>query len=137
MGLKFIPPKTVGKYALYVKSNNTGNDFFKVYNGLGSLKNAFYPHVFDWRDSTRYDAKVLEMVNGEWYVLYDIPEGTMKEDLPWMKKQYMTTRYGYTRYYNEKPGWVETAEVTRARPMSVEEYVQFRIAVHDESKGNS
>jgi hypothetical protein len=135
MALKFIPPKKIGRYAVYVESSYR-NSSFRTHDTIGGAKQSLVHQAFNWRTGAHTNAKLLEMVNGEWYVLYDIPTGTKLDELPWKKKQYVDTSYGMNRYYNEKPTWgnKEYGEVYRTKPMDVEEYVQWRIAVHEESK---
>jgi hypothetical protein len=136
--LKFTPPKKIGAYALYVESNY-GSHFFRTYNDLGHLKNAFYHHTnmyLNFSDSaTSNNAKILEMVDGDWYVLYEVPKGTKRDDIPWMRKQYRALDYAYYgRLYDEKPEGVNSDEVVRSKPMPIEDYVKFRIAVHEERR---
>lgn len=116
MSLKFVPPKESARYALFVENKN-GRGYFKVYNDLGSAKNA-HRHR-NW--GTRDNAKILENVNGEWYVLHDIKAGTEYNDLPWVKEM---DRYPWYSSRNEK--------IHRAKPMTREEYADWRIAVERE-----
>lgn len=134
MTLKFIPPKPIGQYALYVEGSY-GPATFKIYSNLGDLKNAFYNRVgFVWRENTTCaNAKVLEMVHGEWYVLFDVPKGTKKEDIPWMKTSYKKYQYGHWREVSptEEGAYKRIA----SRPMTREEYADFRVKVELERRG--
>lgn len=115
MTLKFNPPKQVARYALFVDhANNRGT--FKIYNDLGHAKNAYH-----FAGTYNSASKILENVDGEWYVLFDIPAGTDYKDLPWVKE---TSRYDwYTR--GEKKS-------KRATPMTREEYADWRVKVERE-----
>lgn len=83
------------------------------------------------------EAFVLENVDGEWYVLYHIPEGTEEDDLPWMKDSWVNTKYSYWgRQFTEptyKPEEYRHEKVSR--PMSTDEYVDWRIKVELEKRG--
>lgn len=134
MTLKFIPPKPVGQYALYIE-REYGPAVFKVYSDLGPLKNAFYNRVgYNYKENaTRVNAKVLEMVHGEWYVLFDVPKGTKKEDIPWMRVRHVTHRYGYWKEVKE--GTEGAFKRINSRPMTREEYADWRIKVELERRG--
>jgi hypothetical protein len=113
MTLKFNPPKQVARYALFV-DHGQGRGAFKIYNDLGSVKNAYR-----FAGHGRYDVKILENVAGEWYTLFDIPKGTAYADLPWVKE----VRTG---------GWYANRLVKRAVPMTREEYAEWRLQVERE-----
>lgn len=108
--LKFIPPKLVARYALFV-DHGEGRGFFKSYDLLASAKLAYHAH------GHRYDSKILENVDGQWYVLHAIPAGATYEDLPWVKKSRSNWRH---------------RELDRAKPMTREEYAEWRLAVERE-----
>lgn len=110
MSLKFNPPKQVARYALFV-DHGEGRGFFKTYDELGYAKIAVGHH-------RSHDAKILENVEGDWYVLFDIPKGTDRNNLPWKKKR--TSWY----YRNE--------ERKVAKPMTRDEYAEWRLAVERE-----
>jgi hypothetical protein len=110
MTLKFVPPKLVARYALFVDHGNESGSF-KVYHDLGHAKNA-------WHHNGRYyNAKILEYVDGEWYVLFDVPKGV--ENPPWYKEVTRGWRYDWSTYKT-------------ARPMTREEYAEWRLAVERE-----
>lgn len=112
MSLRFTPPKVMGKYALFVDSSY--RPFFKVYNELGSAKLAARARALPYytsRGPIRNNAKILEMIDGEWWVLYDIKAGDA--DLPWIGEY--TTHFGNKRY--------------GARPLTREDYAEFRAKV--------
>lgn len=116
MTLKFNPPRTVAKYALFVDKGN-GKGTFKAFDDLGWAKLSWrYNTYANYSDGSQYDAKIVENVDGEWYVLFDIPKGTSYKNRPWAKEavsRWSGKSYGYTR----------------AVPMSKEEYADFRVAV--------
>ena len=114
MTLRFEPPKTVAKYALFTVNVGNGKTTFKSYDDLGSAKNAYH-------NKYNVDAKILESVDGQWYVLFDIPNGTRYENLPWVKK--VQRRFGYS--YNEH-------SYPTSVPMTREEYAEWRLKVERE-----
>jgi hypothetical protein len=109
MTLRFDPPKDAGRYALYLEGAS-GKNGFRTYSELGHAKNAYH-----FRGHRRA-AKILENVDGKWYVLFDIRQGTL--DLPWFK---------------ETIGWYNR-ERKVAKPMTRDEYAEWRLAVERESK---
>jgi hypothetical protein len=112
MTLKFNPPKHLGRYALFVEY---GDDRGKLYqhDDLGSAKNSYHAH------GHHNNAKILENVGGQWYVLFDIPKGTDYKDLPWVKEVTIG-------------GWYSNRTGHRARPMTRDEYAEWRIQVERE-----
>lgn len=112
MSLKFVPPKAATRYAIFVNRNKP---VFKAYNNLGHAK-------LSWRHGARgrFDAKLLENIDGEWYVLFDIPKGT--STAPWTKK----TKRRWTSY-----------EFNVAVPMSRDEYAEWRLKVERERVAES
>lgn len=114
MTLKFTPPRLVNRYALFVDYGN-GNGSLKLYGDLGGAKNAWY------HQGRRSDSKILENVSGDWYVLFDIPAGTDRNNPPWYKEisKYSWRNRGESTY-------------TAAKPMTRDEYAEWRIAVEHE-----
>lgn len=112
MTLKFNPPKQVARYALWL-SNASAKYTFRTYNTLGDAKNAYHFRGY------RQDAKILENVDGQWYVLHDIPAGTPRNELPWYKE----VQGGYYSNYRTSK---------KAVPMTREEYAEWRLAVERE-----
>jgi hypothetical protein len=111
MGLKFNPPKQIGRYAIFVDYGLGGKSaFFKVYNDLGSAKNAAW-HKYGWTE-----IRILENIDGDWYTLHFWKKG---EQAPWQKE----VRAG---------GWRNTYTVRRGVPMSREEYAEWRVRVERE-----
>jgi hypothetical protein len=55
----------------------------KTHTSLGNAKNAISYKVE--RNGTQWDMAVYEWVDGEWSLLWDIPEGTKEHELPWRK----------------------------------------------------
>jgi hypothetical protein len=154
--LKFDPPreeaKKLPRYASYAAG------IMKTHGGIGFAKNSLNNRMWrhkdtdevigeTWDGKPRYRtirvttyAAILENVEGTWYVLYEIPEGTVRDDLPWMADAYrfygrierVTEFFRNNAYYQKK---VEAGEITifrHAFPMSTDEYVQWRIAVERE-----
>lgn len=110
--LKFTPPPTVSRYALYHDGE------LKTYNHLGSAKNA-YRHLYNPQN-----VKILERVGDQWFILYDVPDGRLHTDeVPWVKK---VDIYRYGRYESDFP---------RAIPMTRDEYADWRVKVELERRG--
>jgi hypothetical protein len=112
MALKFVPPKEVNRYALFVDYGN-GRGSLKAYNNLGSAKGA-------WQSAqrhTHYDSKILENVEGTWYVLYDIPKDVNRA--PWYKEV-------------ERGGWRSSYKQWVPKPMTRDEYADWRVKVEHE-----
>lgn len=112
MSLKFNPPKTTGRYALFV---DWGNDrgFFKTYDNLGTAKQAHSHRNYN----NRNNAKILELVEGSWYVLHEVKAGTPYSELPW---------------YKEVGGSWRTSAYKKAVPMTRDEYAEWRLKVERE-----
>jgi hypothetical protein len=113
MSLRFDPPKQVARYALFVDHGN-GKGFFKTYNELGFAKMALGHHNY----GMSHDAKILENVEGQWYVLFDVPARTPSNNLPWKK---VRTSW---RWHN--------SESKVSKPMTRDEYAEWRLAVERE-----
>jgi hypothetical protein len=109
MTLKFVPPRSINRYALFV---DRGRRPLAAYDDLAHAKGAW--HV---RARRYYDAKILENVEGQWYVLYDLPKGL--ERAPWYKE------IEVGRWNNRRMAW-------RAKPMTRDEYADWRIKVERE-----
>lgn len=137
--LKFTPPKedaATYRYASYVVG--TG---LKVHGSIGAAKNSWRNRGWD-RRTTRHGF-ILENVNGEWFTLYEIKPGLTEEELPWMKEYYKDD-WGmspYTEYHQKNTYYQKKLEsglariVKKATPMSVDEYVDWRLAVEREIRG--
>ncbi len=158
--LKFVPPAEDAKgrprYASYVVG-----DGMKVHGRLCDAKNSFnnrgWKQVEDTsvepyrtlEDGTKYyhmktvarHSFILESVDNVWYILYEIPDGTDKENLPWMKEYvisngyYSTDRFLYTEKIKNDRWWQdrisEGTYVIRKFPVSItkEEYAEWRVAI--------
>jgi hypothetical protein len=114
MTLKVTPPKAVGRYALLVEYDNS-NAFFKTYDDLGSAKNSFHYRRY-YGMTVGY---ILENVDGDWYALYKITPENVKDHAPWQKE----TTSG---------GWRSSYTIWRAKPMTRDEYAEWRVAVERE-----
>lgn len=153
MSLKFVPPKSEEKkfprYATYVH----GADM-KTHSAIGPAKNSLNNRMWTYRESdqTRKDyagrdvpvrekvtrpAFLLEMVDGEYYVLHEVKEGSKFEDLPWVKEYLVGSWHNkpYTdyekdnKYYQDKIADGSYRIVHKAVPLTTDEYVNFRLAV--------
>lgn len=115
--LRFVPPKLLAKYAVFI-DHGDGRGFFRTYDDVGHAKVAFRVQTnFNWRSNgTTRAGKILELVDGEWFTLYDIPSGTTR--LPW-QKDFGDTVWGYRRGI-------------RTVPMSRDEYGEWRARVERE-----
>lgn len=114
MGLKFDPPRQVSRFALFVDRGETYGSSrftFKATDTLGVAKLKWHAN------GKRFDSKIVENVDGEWYTLYDIPKGTVNP--PWQQEK-------------EAPGWRGNYKVYRAIPMSREDYADWRVKVERE-----
>lgn len=109
-------------YASYVPSSVSP---FRVHRYIGAAKQSFYNRAGSYRynDPSYSAGKILEMVDGVWYVLYDVPGGTKRSDLPWSKD------------VDIYPWRGDGSSVRRAVPMSKAEYAEWRIAVDREARG--
>lgn len=154
MTLKFVPPPVrtlrFPKYATYIPHLAE----MKSHTYMSAVKNRinYQCHRSEalpgQEDVPYYQRKyrrfykevfVLENVDGEWYVLYHVPEGTEEDDLPWKKDSWVDTKYSWSgRTFTEptyRPEDYRHEKVTR--PMDTEEYVQWRLKVELEKRGIS
>ena len=124
MTLKFTPPKKSARYALFVENgNDPERGSFKTFNDLGAAKASYHFAHYGYPN-----AKILENVEGEWYVLHDIKDVHSYKELPWVKEvqgdwSYRTASYG--------------ANDHRAKPMTREEYAEWRLAVEREKNASN
>jgi hypothetical protein len=149
LSLKFVFPslnkvKNVPKYASFV---NGPIPSFKVHGNLGTAKQSFSyrnaPYGFNQysEKGTYHDGAILELVDGEWFVLYDVKTGTLWRDLPWVKKV-------TTWSYEPNPDFVSYASTPdvrrslsvehvsyRTAPMTLDEYASWRVKVDREIRG--
>jgi hypothetical protein len=150
MSLRFNPPpeeaKKLPRYASYAAGE------MKTHGSIGAAKNSLNNRMWRWKSTegetpdrgrkrvTTY-AAILENINGTWYTLYQIPDGTTSDTLPWMK-EYVQGKYGsvnlYTDYHKDSPYYQKGIEngtfkvFKKATPMTRDEYVAFRLAVQRE-----
>lgn len=116
--LRFVPPKLLAKYAVFIDHGN-GRGFFRTYDDVGHAKVAFRQQAgYFWRGTTSRAGKILELVDGEWFTLYDIPEGTTQ--LPWQKD------------FGRDNGWGYRRSGIKTVPMSRDEYGEWRARVERE-----
>lgn len=144
--LKFIPPKeeaqSFPRYASY------GNGELKTHRTLSgarnSLNNRIAPYGYSYKpDAVWKQGFILENVDGEWYTLYHVKEGSKFADLPWTKEFY-NNGYGWSpltdyvrenTYYSKKFESGEYRKEWRKVSMSTDEYVAWRLAVEHERLG--
>lgn len=153
--IKFIPPKDDLKKLPRYASYSVGE--MKTHHGLGFAKNSLnnrmwgrknVPEDMVWDASTPYafkrlvtfPAALLELVDGEYYTLYEIPAGLRWQDLPWVDEYFysynswtrLTDYYRESNYYGPKikDGSIKTAY--RPTPLGTDEYVNWRLAVERE-----
>lgn len=159
--IKFNPPeeeaKKLPRYASYAAGE------MKTHGGIGFAKNSLNNRMWKRKDtdevvgenydgSPRYRtiavttyAAILENIDGTWYVLYEIPEGTTRDNLPWMDDAYRS--YGRINraddwfrnhaYYQKKVADGEITIFRYAFPMTTDEYVNWRLAVERERVSGS
>lgn len=135
MTLKFNPPKPIGRYALYIEHSH-GDPHFKVFSSLGDLKNSFNYQVMSYSGETRANSKILENINGDWYVLYDVPVSTKNDELPWMQTSYRVYKYGYWQTVSSSDD-PNAHKVVKSAPMTKDEYADWRVRVELERRGLS
>lgn len=113
--LRFEPPKDeLFRYALWIDGG-----FFRQYKHLGAAKTAYASK--SWYRRNR-EARILELIDGEWYTLYRVAADRSENDpLPWQKKVEI----------NRYSSWGPITTV-RATPMTRDEYAAFRVAVERE-----
>jgi hypothetical protein len=110
-------PVTI-KYASYVPG---AWEAFRTHRYLGAAKQSLMNRARTYYGKGMKPGKILEMVDGVWYTLYDVKEGTLPNDVPWKKDV-------------EKGGWRDKYVVRKSVPMTREEYAEWRIAVDREAR---
>lgn len=152
MSLKFVPPPVrtlqFPKYATYIPHLAE----MKSHTYMSAVKNRInyqchrrealpgqeeVPYYQRKYRSFYKEVFILENVDGEWYVLYHVPEGTEEDDLPWKKDSWVNPNsYYYGRRF-EKPTYKpeDWKHEKVSRPMDTEEYVQWRLKVELERRG--
>jgi hypothetical protein len=137
MSLKFIPPKEEAqqfpRYASYgagqLKTHRT------LSGARNSLNNRTAPYGWSWHDDAKWkQGFILENVDGEWYTLYHVEEGSTRNELPWMYKRWVHKQYHW-KYYTEPTNTNDYMVEYYSRPMTTDEYVQWRLAVERERLG--
>lgn len=156
--LKFTPPKE--ERQAYRYASYAGGEM-KLHGGIGFAKNSLNNRMWtrvnteevvrkDYEGKDVYGSKLvtkhaflLENVDGEWFVLYEIKPGLTRNELPWMKEYFygyyrwteLTSYYRENKYYAQKIQNGEYPTQWRATPMSTDEYVAWRLAVELERRG--
>ena len=131
--LKFIPPRKhkLPRYASY------GNGVMKTHVSVGAAKQSLSHRVETYKGWG--EGFILELVDGEWFILYHVKDGTATDDLPW-KKRFWYRGYGYygsSRYF-VKPTWIGESDLETATisvPMTKDEYAEWRVKVELEKRG--
>lgn len=142
MALRFTPPKNenLPRYASY------GAGQMKTHREIGPAKQSLLHRTsyIDNSDETvpyyrrprlSHEGFILENVDGEWYTLYHVEEGTSLEDLPWKRERWVHRSYGWTRF--EEPTYKpEDYRYEKASySMSRDQYAEWRLAVELEKRG--
>jgi hypothetical protein len=139
--LKFVPPKEDAKSFPRYASYGAGQ--LKTHGTLSGARNSLNNRTapYGYKSEGKYkQGFILENVDGEWYVLYHVEEGSKYEDLPWVKKVWKHKQYGwkYDHDPSENSSWhkaddykVEYVSTT----MSKDEYADWRISVERERLG--
>lgn len=135
--LKFIPPKEEAKSFPRYASYGAGQ--LKVHSTLSGARNSLNNRCapYGYRSEKGWkQGFILENVDGEWYVLYHVPEGAKHEELPWVYKRWVHKQYGWRTYYTEPTYKPEDYTLEYfSRPMTTDEYVSWRLAVERERLG--
>ena len=166
LSLKFTPPKeeagNLPKYASYVV-----NDGMKVHHRTVDAKNSWrnrgwtrqidpnqpkkegYNGIMrdNYRNVTRH-AFILQNVDGEWFVLYEIKPGLTEQELPWYKEYIKpvgstwdrngwlyTDKERNSEYYQKALAEGSYKLYKKATPMTREEYAEWRVSVDRERFG--
>ncbi len=145
MTLRFNPPPAVAKklprYASY--AGGVMKTHHRIGDAKNSLNNRMWTTVGQYPDRERVTtyAAILENIKGQWYSLYEVPEGSTYKTLPWVKAQfrpgYYSTwmnvdEYKDNPYYGPKLTNGELTVQYNNVPMTVDEYVAWRIQVERE-----
>ncbi len=155
MSLRFIPPaeeKPKYRYASYAAGT------MKLHGSVGAAKNSLNNRMWTTkvipsepneegfvvkpkRVTVTYSAAILENIDGTWYTLHEVKEGSEFKDLPWVKQYYKGTWGGWTlvsdyfrtsEYHQNKVKDGSYALSYRNTPLTTDEYVAFRLAVQKE-----
>lgn len=119
MGLKFVPPKNVARYAYAVEYDKSQTKF-DTYDNIGAAKNALQHKLSYSYGNDFKGAYLLENVDGEWFVLHTITREIRDSGrMPWQKEV-------------EAGGWRNSYKIWRAVPMTRDEYAEWRLQVERE-----
>lgn len=153
MSLKFVPPKEDGakfpRYAVYSDGKMTTHGTMR--GAKSSWNNRSWTYVEDpdapkdyygrSRKKVTRHSFILESVDGEWFVRYEVKPGLTFDQLPWVKQQW--NAYGY---WNDMPMSDYHQKLVDRNERSVkyrhvnkrvtpEEYADWRVAVEYERLG--
>lgn len=132
MTLRFVPPKdeVLPRYASY------GAGQMKTHTELGSAKQSLSHRCGSWGEHPwRAEGFILELVDGEWFVLFHVPEGTKTDDLPWKADVWRDRRYNYSLRTEPTYRPQEYTKSRVSRAMTREQYAEWRVAVELERRG--
>lgn len=122
MTLKFTPPPAaVPDFALFVFRDER-NGTLRQYHDLGRAKIAWHDHCGGYGK-----ALILQRIDGEYYILHEIPAGTTREQLPWY---HSVTKHG--RYVPSTHDFEPDTVVFERKPLGREEYADWRLKVYRE-----
>lgn len=142
--LRFSPPKEkekkIPRYASY------GGGLMKTHTSIGAAKQSLSNRVSYVDNSDRsipyysrqtkwHEGFILEMVYGEWFILYHVPERTALDDLPWKKDVWVNKTYGWTQFYEPSHDPDRYTRFRKAYPMTRDEYADWRVRVERERLG--
>lgn len=151
--LKFTPPreeqKKLPRYASY--SVGVMKVHSRIVDAKNSLNNRMWVRESNPSGEVKYYKRnlvtthsfILEMVNGEYFTLYEILPGLKKEQLPWMKEfaylgwswDELTPKLRASDYYGPKIANGEYRTEFRSVAMSKDEYADWRVRVELERRG--
>lgn len=150
MSLRFVPPQTEQEKLPRYASYSAG--IMKNHSSVGHAKNSLNHRMWTWdtptdggkRQRVTKHSFILEMIDGQYFTLYEIKPGLTWEHLPWMKLGFrsawgnwteLTDYYLNSSYYGPKLEKGELTKSYRAVPMTRDEYVDFRIKADRELRG--
>ena len=145
--LKFNPPKEEGKKLPRYASYSAG--IMKTHTGIGHAKSSLDNRMWSWQrepENKRVTSHsfILEIVDGEYFTLYEILPGLTRNQLPWVKEGFtdtwgrwteLTDYYRQSSYYGPKLESGQYTKSFRSVQMTTDEYVEWRLRVEHERLG--
>lgn len=131
MTLRFTPPKedNLPRYASY------GRGSMKTHSGLNGAKASLRNRCTRWREQNWSEGFILELVEGEWYVLYHVKEGSKNDDLPWKKDVWRHKQYRWTYPTEPRHSLGDYIKERVNAPLGRDEYADWRVRVELERRG--